>query len=370
MAIKTFKKLFLFLFFSTAVSFFATSAHAQKTTLPFGRDSLKVGVAGNAPFVIKEKGGEFAGIAVEIWEGIASKAGWKFKYVPFNTVNQSLAALDSGKIDLAVGPISITADRVTHLKFSQPFYQSSLAIVSRTDKPSFWERIEPFFSFKLVIAVGVFLVILGLVGTILWLAERKASPEQFPTKPSSGIANGMWLAIVTMSTTGYGDKAPITFWGRIIAGSWMVISIIFATSMVAGIASTLTLSGFGNNTITSAEQLSGKTAATIAGSPAEEFLKENSAKVAPVENLADAIAKLKNKEVNAVVYDRPQLMYFLKNNKDKKLNLSKAEYYKQGYGFAFPMNTEITHHVNVELLELTEHKKINRIITYWLGKEE
>ncbi|WP_457271159.1 hypothetical protein [Pedobacter sp. UYEF25] len=93
-------------------------------------------------------------------------------------------------------------------------------------------------------------------------------------------------------------------------------------------------------------------------------------KVVLEENLADPFSQLKNKAIDAVVYDRPQLMYYLKNNKDKKLNISKAAYYNQGYGFAFPMNTEITHHVKVELLELAERKEIDRILSYWLGEKE
>ena len=98
--------------------------------------------------------------------------------------------------------------------------------MSNSEGHGWWDRIAPFFSKSLLYAVFIFLFILSIVGTLVWLTERNASPEQFPKDPAHGIANGMWLAIVTMTTTGYGDRAPITFWGRIITGSWMVISII------------------------------------------------------------------------------------------------------------------------------------------------
>ncbi len=324
-------------------------------------DTLLVGIAGSEPFVFAD---EDRGIAVEIWDEIAEERSWNYKFVSFNNVEDALHQLSRGSLDVVVGPISITSKRLENMRFSQPFYNSSISIISNAGDQTFWQKIQPLFSSKLLIAIGIFLVILAIVGTLLWLAERKESPDQFPKGPLQGIGTGMWLAIVTMSTTGYGDKAPITLLGRIITGAWMVISIIFATSMVAGIASILTLSSLDSTTISTVEQLSSRTAATIVGSPSEEFLIKHKAKVIGTNNLNDAIEKLKNKEVEAVVFDRPQLLYFLKNNNDKKLYISKAEYYKQGYGFAFPNNSEYVLSVNRTLLELAEKQQIERIIDY------
>lgn len=203
------------------------------------------------------------------------------------------------------------------------------------------------------------------------VSRTQKSPNQFAMNPVNGIGTGMWLAIVTMSTTGYGDKAPITVWGRIVAGSWMVISIIFATSMVAGIASTLTLSSIGTTTISNIEELSNRKAATIGTSPSETFLKESKVKIVEAADLNDAFKKLENKEVDAIVYDRPQLLYYLKVHPNKNLYLAKAEYYKQGYGFAFPFaGTALIFDVNRALLEHSENQETSRIIEYYLDKDE
>lgn len=332
-------------------------------------DTLLVGVSGSEPFVF-DKGESQSGIAVEIWEELTKNKDWIYKYTYIETVDDALDELDNGNLDVVVGPISITADRVEYLRFSQPFYNSSLAIVSSADDLGLWEKIKPFFSLNLLYAVFVFLLILAFVGTFLWLAERKASPDQFPQDPVNGIGTGMWLAIVTMSTVGYGDRAPVTLPGRIIAGTWMVVSIIFATSMVAGIASTLTVSSIGTSTISNIEELSGKNAATIEDSPAEEFLKENKVKVTETQTLEEAMDLLKNKEVNAVVYDRPQLLYYTSNNKEENFNIAQAEYYKQGYGFAFSRNDDLVYGVNRSLLELAEHQEIATIVEKYLEKDE
>ncbi|MBO3099525.1 transporter substrate-binding domain-containing protein [Gelidibacter pelagius] len=367
----TFKNIatsFLLLCFTSLFSI--TTLYAQEAKVARSNtEELFVGVAGNEPFVFAQNSST-KGIAIEIWEELAKKKSWDYTYKTFDTVEDALYALNKGELDVVVGPISITSQRLEYMNFSQPFYNSSLAIVSRVDELTLWQKVKPLFSIKLLFAVGIFLIILAIVGALLWLAERKRSPEQFPSKIADGIGTGMWLAIVTMSTTGYGDKAPITLWGRIIAGSWMIISIIFATSMVAGIASTLTLSSLGTSTYSNVEQLAGRKVATISASPSEAFLKEYKAKITGVDNINEAMSKLVNKEVDAVVYDRPQLLYYMKNHKDEELFIAKAEYYKQGYGFAFPVDSKLIYDVNRTLLELAEHQEVLNIVHHYLDKDE
>jgi polar amino acid transport system substrate-binding protein len=150
----------------------------------------------------------------------------------------------------------------------------------------------------------------------------------------------------------------------------MVISIIFATSMVAGIASILTLSSLDSTTISTIEQLSGRKVATISGSTSEDFLNKYQVKTVAANNLNEAIERLESKEVEAVVFDRPQLLYYLKNNNAEKFYISKAEYSKQGYGFAFPINSELIFSVNRTLLELAENDQTERIINYYIKKDE
>ena len=135
---------------------------------------------------------------------------------PYENVPEALKALESGALDVVVGPVSITAERATQVRFSQPYFQSSLSILSRTETPGIWGRIAPFFSTSFFTAVGILLCILAVVGALVWLLGRRAGNEAFPRDPVRGIANGIWFAIVTMSTVGYGDLAPKTLLGRLI----------------------------------------------------------------------------------------------------------------------------------------------------------
>lgn len=330
--------------------------------------TLVVGIAGTPPFVADTVNEE--GISLEIWQALVTAERWNYRTVSFEDVPQALRALEAGDLDVVVGPVSITSGRARLVKFTQPYFQSGLSILSRTDKPTLWERVEPFFSTKFFIAVLIFIAILGIVGTLLWLAERKVNEAQFPGAPARGIANGMWCAIVTMSTTGYGDKAPVTFWGRVVAGAWMIISILFATTMVAGIASTLTLTGMGHSVIRTAEELAGKKVAVVGGSPAEDFIKEHGAKKMEINTLEQGYELLENRQADAVVYDRPQLLYLLKTHGDENMSVSAAQYDQQGYGFALPMDTKILHQMNISLLEVEESGQADRIVEAWLGEKK
>lgn len=330
-------------------------------------DSLTVGIAGSEPFLVDTA--SLSGISPEIWDVLAGKMQLQYRTVFFNDVPAALKALQSGAVNVVVGPVSITSERADHFKFTQPYFQSSLSILSIAKKPALWNRLAPFFSKKFFIALFIFLFILAIVGTILWLAERKKNPEQFPSSPAQGIANGMWCAIVTMTTTGYGDIAPRTFWGRFTASAWMIVSLIFATTMIAGIASVLTLGGIQPDTINTAEELSGKKVGTVRDSPAAAFAVENGGKTIPINNLQQGYEMMLKHQLDAVVFDRPQLLYFIKSHPEENLNISKAEYNKQGYGFAFPLSENDLHAMNVALLQMQEAGDINNIVKKWIGKE-
>lgn len=337
-------------------------------------DTLKVGLAGSAPFVMSDtsQSGSDRGVAYEIWDDVANIKGWNYTIKNYTSVPEALKAVEQGKINVLVGPVSITSDRIKHVDFSQPYYYSGLAIMSRIDDPSIWDRIKPLFSTKLLYALFGLIFVLFIVGLFIWIAEKKVSPEQFPEDAPRGIANGMWLAIVTMSTTGYGDRAPITFWGRILASAWMIISMIFSASLVAGIASSLTISGMGSNTITDASQLDGVRVAAPSYNVVSDFLKDNHAKPVEAKTLDEAYKMLKDKKVDAIVFDRPQLLYLKQEKNDDAINVGKSYYEPAGYGFAFQhgKSSELIKELNVQMLNLNEVGKVKSIVNRWLGKDE
>ena len=75
-------------------------------------------------------------------------------------------------------------------------------------------------------------ILLLLAASLAYLLESSTQPEVFGSIPAA-----LWWAIVTMTTTGYGDAVPQTVLGRVLAGVVM-ISGIAVIALWAGILAT------------------------------------------------------------------------------------------------------------------------------------
>jgi voltage-gated potassium channel len=74
-----------------------------------------------------------------------------------------------------------------------------------------------------------FIIVLLCAGTLAYVLERDLQPATFGSIPAA-----LWWAVVTLTTTGYGDAVPITLAGRCLAGTVMISGIsVFA--LLAGI---------------------------------------------------------------------------------------------------------------------------------------
>ena len=76
--------------------------------------------------------------------------------------------------------------------------------------------------------VGVVAFTSVVTGLIAHLIDRKDFP-------SFGI--GVWWAVVTLGTVGYGDVVPHTGWGRVLGGTVIVCGVTFISFLVAIVTS-------------------------------------------------------------------------------------------------------------------------------------
>lgn len=323
---------------------------------------LKVGLVGAPPFVLYENKRP-TGIAVELWEEIAARLKLEYDYHHVENQHRGLEDLSHKRLDVLVGTLSITAERERVVDFTQPYYQSTVAILSPS-KGSPWDRLRPVVRAAAIYGlIGIFLALL-LVGILLWLFERGAN-KQFPDTPGRGIATGFWLALVTMSTVGYGDRVPVTTGGRLVASIWILISMLIVGSIVAGISSSLTLSQIDASPIEKPTQLEDLRAATVEGSFFESVVGRYTDRVVLRPALDSAISAVLEGKADCVVYDRPSLSYFLAKFPELPLHLSTFPFEPQNYGFGLPPDFELTNDLNIALLAILESGRLKEIEQRW-----
>lgn len=86
------------------------------------------------------------------------------------------------------------------------------------------------------------LVAATLSGIIIWLLDRLKNPDEFPRPFIVGAWEGFWWAFVTMTTVGYGDRAPKSFLARIFCIVWILVGIIIIAIFTAIVTASLSAS--------------------------------------------------------------------------------------------------------------------------------
>jgi voltage-gated potassium channel len=73
---------------------------------------------------------------------------------------------------------------------------------------------------ELVLSFVMVLFLIIIASCLLYFAEHSAQPDAFSSIPAT-----LWWAVVTLTTTGYGDMAPHTIVGKILAGIIMLTGV-------------------------------------------------------------------------------------------------------------------------------------------------
>ncbi|QDP41396.1 transporter substrate-binding domain-containing protein [Radiobacillus deserti] len=122
--------------------------------------------------------------------------------------------------------------------------------------------------------------------------------------------------------------------------------------------------------ITSIDDVSGLKVGARQGSTAEAYLKENTdAEVVAYPEIVTAYMNLEKGRLDAVLYDLPNVTYYIKENAPDKLKTVGDVLEGQPYGIAFPKDSELVDPVNEALSTLKEDGTYDEIYKKWFGTE-
>jgi len=323
-----------------------------------------------------EKDGRRTGFAVELWANVARELNREFETANVATAKEMVGSVEARQADVAVGALSITADREKVIDFSQPFYESGLQILTLRNSgglsDAIGSMISNLFTWKLVGGFAAAILIMYVISHLVWMYEHPVNGEMWPRSYLAGIGESFWWTLSIFLVGGADNKGPVGLGGRIIATIWMVASVVAVSLLTASLSATLTVNTLTGD-INGPNDLPGKRVATIAGSTTETWLGKlgtsggQKVNVSTFATIPECLDALKRGNVQAVVFDAPILKYYVNKLGPDEFALVGGLFEKNNYGFGLQQNSPLREQINRVLLNLNESGVTDELKTKWFG---
>ena len=324
----------------------AMPAAAQQAQAP---RELVVGVKEAPPFTMKNADDVWVGLSLELWERIASELGLRYRYVQAMTVPDLLDGVESGKFDIGVGAITVTADRERRLDFTQPFYTTGLGIAVPTVSSMSWAPVA-----RALTSFGFLQAVLGLLGlalfagVLMWLLERRHN-ENFGGGIGRGLTSSVWWSTLAMTQRTRADTGPSTVAGRAVGIIWMITSIIAIAVFTAGITSLLTTKQL-QGLVHGVDDLRSVRVGTVANTAAVETLKAMRIRSRTFPTAAEGIAAVRRGRLDAFVFDRALLAWTVQQGGSAGIQLLDTTFDPQNYALVLPVGSPLRKPMSVTQL--------------------
>jgi ABC-type amino acid transport substrate-binding protein len=312
---------------------------------------LLVGVTVAPPAYMKTADNRWVGFSLDIWQALAQDMDLAFEYREFGNLESMLSALEQKKIDVI--PALAVSDRFeSAMDFSQSYLKSGLTIAVPAEGVEYrWINVlKSLFSPHVIKAIALLLLMALIVGIIVWSFEKRRNREMFGGGSVKGIGQGIWWAMVTMTTVGYGDKAPQTIGGRIAATVWMIFSIVFIAAFTATITAQLTLTEL-RGKVHGFNDLYHTRVGCIAGSEGFAYLTKKGIAVIAFENIKQGLAAIEDKTLDAFVQDDKILQYLIKTEFPGRVQVVGGTFDEYFVSIALQQNSGLRKAINQALLK-------------------
>lgn len=307
-----------------------------------------VGIKEAAPFSFKNDAGLWEGVSVTLWEQIAADTDINFRYEE-RDLQGIIDGVTDSTLDAAIGALTITPTRETVFDFSHAFYNTGLGVaVHKGGGQGILNTLRQIMSVSFFRVVGLILVGLLIMTVLITLFERNLVQRE-PDKDGRArnkLAESLWWTLVIM--IGKNDSHPVSFGGRLLALSWMAASLFIVSSLTAVITSVLTVNEL-QNSLTDPSQLSQVRVVTVASSSSEDYLMAERINYQTAPSVEEALDLLDKNTIDAVVYDKPLLLYLV-NTDYETLDVLPFTLAPQSYGVAVTSENPRLEAINQSLL--------------------
>lgn len=325
---------------------------------------LIVGVTPTQPFTINHDD-NFSGISIDIWQKIAAQNHWTYRYVVMSdNYTANLRALNEGKIDVFIDPVSITNARLRVVDFTRPFFINSIGVI--IPKQAYFFGIAHVFLRRALISLGlIFLVSFLLYINLLWYFER-GKISDLPHSYTEAMSKAIWLHLLRK-----GLSMPTTNYGRLTALIWLLLTGLVFTSYTASITSALTIALSSQKQITTVNELQNLSVASVANQNPALVAASEGISLQLTSDLEQAMKLLQERKVNAVLTDYISGKYYLKQqNLLAKYTITPVDLANDVSAFAVSFHSSLRYPLDLGITALQDSGEVQTICKRYLAKED
>ncbi|CAJ2649696.1 unnamed protein product [Trifolium pratense] len=375
-----------------------SSDHESNTT-SIGVIKLRVGVPkkdGFAQFVKvvwnsrENKYNNVSGYCMDIFNAVVKNLTFKvsLQIEPYvNESKHSAGTYDSlvrqvpVKYDVVVGDISIVADRSQFVDFTLPYTESGVRMlvpIQHGRHQTMWIFVKPF-SWQLWLSI---LIINMLIGSVILIMERNVhtlpddrQEERSLFKKQLSAMTILWFPI---SQAVLPERQVVAKnCSRFVLMVWLLLAFVLMQSYTANLTSILTLdkmqpSFFSVNDLRKGDHYVGYQAGSFVYDLLVKQFKFSPLKLKAYSNISSYNNALKlgsqRGGVTAIFDEVPYLNVFLRRFRSNYI-IAGPTYRTDGFGFAFPLNSNLVSHFSRAILNVTQnHELMNKIEKKYFGK--
>ncbi|XP_028393402.1 uncharacterized protein LOC114517780 [Dendronephthya gigantea] len=293
------------IFFGLLAFFSSTTYSANITTLPKPSyckdDTLKAQWWSIPPYIYKDKDGNINGIFKRVLDDIVKhccNGHTNITYEPLPLNDSEVVKDHIGENGTVISfPIYGEMKDTTFQNFPyMPVVEAPgvVFIMTTEDSANAAEAVmgAVFQGWPVLVLT---LVMAALSGIIIWALDTYWNPDEFPPSFFQGAWEGFWWAFVSMTTVGYGDRSPRSFFARAFSFVWIMIGLVIISIFTATVTTSLTAISLSNEI-----KLYGSDVVALKNTEEQRFGVRNNAKVGvrfTVEQMKNAII---NKEDDTI----------------------------------------------------------------------
>ncbi|HUA35224.1 MAG TPA: transporter substrate-binding domain-containing protein [Candidatus Binataceae bacterium] len=323
-----------------------------------------------APPIVMEQNGHLTGFAVDLWNAVAARLKLKTSYQIMPDITSMEEALRSKSVDLILG-VFITSTRDEVFDFSIPTLQTGLQIMvldtgERTGTANpLSDLLRLLFSRTTLLWLGVALLIVLIPAHLIWLLDRRdpdgmlSNRNYFP-----GIFEAIYWGL--SSLTSQAQTMPHQWVARVISNFWMFVSVVFVALYTAQLTATLTVQQI-RGAIEGPDDLPGKQVATLAGTTAADYLREQHVQVQEFATTDQMFTALMDKKVDAVVTAAPLLLYYAAHEGKDRVKTVGPEFNTAPAAIMVQLDSPLRRKINLALIALREKGTYQQIYDKWFG---